>query len=186
MMGMSFNWVDIFMAVLVAIIVFKGMRGGIVAELIKLFGVVCAIFVTLHYYSRFSEFLLVQFFGKDVSIEFFAFSFLAILIFVIFFFITKGWVMILRLKSYPVIDRWGGMILSLVRAYFVCGLMFLGLFLVEHSQVTPMAQRATSRYVFHAAAVDLYEVCHTILVTKIFPDEEINEEVFTLIGEKKK
>jgi len=77
-----------------------GKKGGVVAEFVKLLGISCTIFITLHYYVRFADFLRVQFFGKDASTEFFAFSLLAILIFLIFVIITKGWALILKVNLY--------------------------------------------------------------------------------------
>jgi len=182
--AMNLNAVDVVMAVVMAAIICTGRRGGIVSELVKLFGIFCTIFITLHYYVHFADFLRVQFLGKDASTEFFAFCVLAISVFAIFILVTRGWVLIVRIKLKAAVDRWGGTILALIRSHFTCGLIFVALFLSGHNYATPKAQQSVSRLIFRNAATDLYKLSYVTFIQGFFPGEKMNEDVFKLVAEE--
>ena len=181
----NLNIVDLFMAIVIATIICSGTRKGIITEVFKLLGIFCTIFITLHYYERFADVLKVQFFGKKAATEFFAFNILGILTFVIFILISKGWVLILEIKFHEKIDRFGGFILSLIRSYFACGLIFFVLLLASHKYVSPRARQSVSRDVFRYVAVDFYRATYSALIEKFFPNEKLNEEAFKLVIKKK-
>lgn len=182
----NLNTMDFLMAVVMATIICIGVRSGIITEFLKLFGIFCTIFIALHYYERFADFLRVQFFGKDASTVFVAFSILAVLIFVIFTIVSRGWVLILKIKSYPAIDRYGGLFFSLVQSYFTCGLIFFALLLAKHDYATPKARQSMSSVIFRYVAADFYRASYSVLIKDFFPNEEINEEAFKLTVEKAK
>jgi len=180
------NAVDLFMAIIVAAVICMGRKDGIVAEIIKLIGIFFTVFITLHYYVRFADFLRVQFFGKDAETELFAFTLIAVAVSVSFIFITKGWSLILEIKSIAVIDRWGRLIFSLIRSYFVGSMVFLALILSQHATVTPLAQKSVCAILFHNGAVNLYKASYSFLIEKYFPGEKINQDVIELIEGKPK
>ena len=181
---LDLNGIDVLMAVVIASAIYIRRKDGIVAELFKSFGIFCAVFITLHYYARFADFLRVQFFGKDVTTEFFAFCLLFSMIFLAFVCISGGWSLILRIKSFVFIDRWGNAILSLVRGYFICSMIFLALILSGQEILVSMARKSVSSALFSGAAVELYRVSYSNLVEKFFPGERINEAAFELIGKE--
>ncbi|MCK5013045.1 MAG: CvpA family protein [Candidatus Omnitrophica bacterium] len=180
------NIIDIFMAFVIAGVISWGAREGIITEIFKLLGVFCAIFVTLHYYAGFADFLKVQFFGEDVSTELFALTVLGVLTFVTFILISKGWVLILKIKIHEKIDRYGGIVLSLVESYFACGLIFFALLLANYDYVLTKTRQSMSRNIFGYVAVDFYRATYSNVIEKFFPSEKINEEAFKVITEKKK
>lgn len=179
------NFVDLFLAIMIVAIIRSGARKGIIAEVFKLLGISCVIFVTLHYYARFANVLRVQFFGKEASTEFLAFSILGILVFVIFILISKWWVLVLKIKFPEKIDRYGGIVLSLMRSYFACGLIFFVLILAKHEYVSPGARQSVSCHIFRYVAVDFYKATHSVLVEKFFPNERVSEDACSLITTKK-
>lgn len=182
----AFNTVDILMALVVVAVITLGRKGGIVSGFIKLFGVFCTIFITVHYYARLAGFFRNQFLGKDGEAECFAFILLAILISLIFFFISKGWILILKIKSFEVVDRWGGLVLSLIRAYFICGLIFIALVLSNQAFLTSQASQSVSRFLFRESATGFYKISYSVVIKNLFRGEEMNSDVFKLIGEYNK
>ena len=179
------NIVDFFMAIVIVTIICSGARKGIIAEVFKLLGIFCTIFVTLHYYERFADVLRIQFFEKEASTEFFAFSVLGILTFVTFVLISKGWILILKIKFHEKIDRYGGAVLSLARSYFACGLIFFVLLLANHEYVLLRARKSVSRDILRYVAVDFYRAAYSALIEEFFPNEKLNEEAFKLVVKKK-
>jgi uncharacterized membrane protein required for colicin V production len=178
------NGIDFLMAIVISLSVYIRRKDGIVAELFKLFGVFCTVFITLHYYVRFADFLRVQFFGKEVSTEFFAFCVLSVLIFLTFAFISSGWSLIVRIKSFEIVDRCGNFVLSLVRGYLICSMIFLALIITGNEYFVSRAKNSVSRTLFQSAAAELYRVTYKNFVEKLFPHERMNGEVFKLIGKE--
>ena len=76
------------------------------------------------------------------------------------------------------------MVLSPVRGYFICSMIFLALILSGKDFFVSGARKSASRILFSGAAVELYKVSYSILVEKYFPDERINEASFHLIGKE--
>jgi len=181
---LGLNGVDILMVAVIALAIYIRRKDGIVAELFKLFGIFCAIFITLHYYVRFADFLRVQFFGKEVATEFFAFCLLFSVIFLAFVFLSGGWSLILSIKSFAIVDHWGNVVLSLVRGYFICSMIFLALILSGQEFFVSGARKSISGALVSGAAVELYRVSYSNLIEKFFPGERINEAAFKLIGKE--
>jgi uncharacterized membrane protein required for colicin V production len=179
---LGLNGVDLLMAVILASTVYIRRTDGIVAELFKLFGIFCMVFITLHYYERLADVLRVQFFGKEADTEFVAFGILAVSVFLAFFFISGGWPIILKIKSVEIIDRWGNVALSLVRGYFVCSMIFLALLLSNIDPFVSKTRSSMSSAMFSGGAVGLYRASYSGIIEKFFPGEPVNEEVFKLIG----
>jgi len=178
---MGLNGIDLLMAIVIASVVYIRRKDGVVAELVKSFGIFCMVFITLHYYARFAEFLRVQFFGQEIKTEFFAFCLLSVSIFLGFVFISSGWSLILRIKSFEIIDRWGNVFLSLVRGYFICSMIFFAMVLSGNDALATRAKQSASRVLLSSAAGDLYKATYSKFVKKLFSSEEINVEVFILI-----
>ncbi len=180
----SFNAADLLMTVIIATIVRVGWRGRVMSEFVKLFGILCTIFITLHYYVRFANFLRVQFFGRDTSTEFFAFTLLAVFFSVVFIFLGRGWALLWKMKAHPRTDRYGGLIVSLARSYFTCGLIFFALVLSGHGFVMPTARGSLTSMLFRHVAEDFYRTSHSVLIEDFFPGETINEAALTLTARK--
>ena len=178
---MGLNGIDLLMAIIIASIVYIRRNDGVVAELVKTFGVFCMVFITLHYYARFADFLRAQFFGQEIKTEFFAFCLLFVTILLGFVFISSGWSLILRIKSFEVVDRWGNVVLSLVRGYYICSMIFLALILSGNDNLASKAKQSMSRVFLSSAAGEFYRATYTNIVKRFFPGEMINIEVFSLI-----
>ncbi|OGX38894.1 MAG: hypothetical protein A3C36_03755 [Omnitrophica WOR_2 bacterium RIFCSPHIGHO2_02_FULL_52_10] len=181
---MGLNEIDILMAAVMAAVIFIGRKEGLIAGLFKLFGILCVSFVTLHYYVHFADFLRAKFFGEKTATEFFAFSLLAMPTILLFILISHGWVLILKVKMLAAIDRWSGMLLALVRSYFICGLLFVALVLSDHSYAAPRAMASVSRAIFAYAAVGFYERVYVSVIQKYFPNEKINEHPFGVVAQE--
>lgn len=177
------NAVDLVMAIVIASVLVLGRKDGIITELFKLIGVLFSVFLTLHYYTRFADLLRAQYFEKDSSTEFLAFFLLAVPTLIATAFMSRGWAEILRIKTYEQIDRWGNVVLSLVRGYFLCGFLFLALFLSHHDLAMPTARASLSRALFQNAALGFYKATYSALIEKRFPREMINSHAFDLLND---
>ncbi|MBN1869475.1 MAG: CvpA family protein [Candidatus Omnitrophica bacterium] len=179
------NAVDLFLIIVIVTTVYMSARKGIIFEGFMLLGVVCVNFVSVHYYVRFANVLRIQFFGKQAATAFPAFGLLSLLIFVVFLMISKGWNLILKINFHKKIDRYGGIILSLVRSYFGCGLIFFALLLVNQEHASSRARQSVSYPIFRHVAVDFYRATYSVLIARFFPKEPFNEKALDLITEAK-
>jgi len=178
------NVVDVFMVLFMGAMVYFKRSDGIVAELFKLIGVFSAVFITLHYYVRFASILRSNLFAKEIVTEIFAYCILAVAVLSVFAMIIRGWETILRIKSFEALDRWGNFILSLVRGYLICGLIYIGLLLTGSGYLEPQARQSLTRHVFRPAAIEFYRFTYRSFVEKIVPGEGINKKVFKLVEGK--
>ena len=181
---MGLNGIDFLMAIVITAVVYIRRKDGVVAELVKSLGIFCMVFITLHYYARFADFLRVQFFGQEVKTEFFAFCLLSVSIFLGFVFISSGWTLILEIKSFEIVDRLVHVVFSLVRGCFICSMIFLALILSRQEFLASRVKKSISGLLLSGVAVEIYRVSYSSLVEKIFPGEKINEAIFELIGKK--
>lgn len=177
----SLNVVDCLMAIVTVSVIVLGRKDGIVSGLFKLFGILVTVFVTLHTYVHLAGFLQKNFLGKDAVTEIFSYSLVTLSIFAGFICIAKSSDLILKIKSFGVVDRWGNMVLSLLRSCFICSLIFLGLLLSGSGYVTAQAKKSVSWHLFRTPAVEFYRITYKTLVAKIFPGVKINRKILNLI-----
>jgi uncharacterized membrane protein required for colicin V production len=180
------NVIDFLMIFVIAVTIRSGVRAGIVAEVFRLIGILCTIFVVLHYYVGFADVLRDQLFGEKIATEFLAFSILTIVLVVLFILISKGWVLVLKIDFHKRIDAYGGAVLSLVRSYFVCGLIFFALALAQHQNASPMVWQSASSRIFRYVAIDSYRATYAVLIEKFFPSKELAERAFDPVINKTK
>jgi len=180
---MTLNIIDIGMAIVMTAVIFIGRKEGLIAGLFKLFGIFCVIAITLHYYRGLAEFLRANVFGDKIETEFMSFVLLALPTALTFILICHGWILILRFKPLAMIDRWCGLILALIRSYFVCGLLFVALVVSGNSFIVPRALTSLSKGVFGYAAVGFYGRLYASFIQRYFPREKINEHPFMAVSQ---
>ena len=177
----SLNAVDIFCMLVMAGVIYLGRKEGIVVGVFRLIGVLCTVIIVIHYYSRLSSFIASTFIGKDASTEFFAFSLLSIVLLSICLMISKGWDLILKIKTIAAVDRIGSIVTSIIQGYFVCCLVFLAFLLSNYQFTTPQAKSSLSRHFLEKPAVMMYRSVYDGLIAKIFPGEELNKRALKLV-----
>jgi uncharacterized membrane protein required for colicin V production len=168
------------MIALVGRIVFMGMKSNIGLEFLGLLGAIVSTFVTLHYYVRLSKFLHESVFvPKDVS-EVLAFIILWLTIYVVFKLIISGWSLILKGEAHPIIDKWGGLIISFLSSVLVCGLFFMLFLLAGNDYMRKISKQSFTGYYLVDISPTVYGWMYDQGVSKYFPDEPLNADVFHL------
>ena len=184
----SFNWVDILIIVIAARVIFIGAQKGLVIELFKLIGIFLTTFFTLHFYIRLGKFLHKFLFIPVFLEETISFIFLVILFIVIFKFIRDGFLLLIKAEAQPTINQWGGAIVGSLRSILICGLIINLFFVIGTKYLANKAQNSFFGYYLVDLSPKIYEACYKGFVSKLFPNEEYNKEVFSLKNpsEKKK
>ena len=121
----QFNWVDIFVVIVLFRIGYVSLKKGLPVEIFKLLGTLTATYLSLHYYSSISLFFQQHFFNKReplLILEFFVFLGLVILGYLIFVFLRGIFYRFIKMEAVSYLNRWGGLVLGLIR-----GVLFVGL-----------------------------------------------------------
>jgi len=183
----NFNWVDILIGCIIVRTVYVGRKSGLVPEIFKLIGVFCATFITLHYFVDFGNYLGNRLFFSDGVKEIVAFGLLAFSISLIFTLIREGWLIILKIEPPSFVDKWSGVVLSLIRAYLICGLVWLGLLVAGGKGIVRTTRTSLSSSFFKNTSSNIYKSCYSGFISNLFPHEPINKDVFNIVsGTRKK
>jgi uncharacterized membrane protein required for colicin V production len=146
----QFNWLDIFLLVLIFRICYIALKGGFTVELFKFLGSVVAIYVSMHYYVSLSDFL-VQYLpiDKKTQLEFIYFIIFIILVFsayMVFVLIRNAFNQLVKVEAVSTFNKWGGLILGAVRSILLSSLIVFSLAIsnvsylkdsVKHSYLGP-------------------------------------------------
>lgn len=180
-----FPWVDIVMILTIGAGIYFGRKSQLLSELFRLVGMILATFISLHYYVSLAKVLNDYHIVPPAFTNIFAFCFLIFVILAIFAMLCEGWLMIFDIELDPLVNQWGGLVFSLIRTYFICGLMFVGLLVIGYGPITEHAKQSASRFLFQNTSVGLYKGFYYGFVQALFPKEHINQEVVQLVSDQK-
>lgn len=171
------------MLVLLIRIVFIGVKTGFVTELFKLFGVFCAVFTGLHYYTSLAvwtakktglslDLLQCLFFVLLVSITVLAVKYL-----------RDGFLMIFKFETtHAGVDQWGSGILAVLRALFLISLILYGVLLSNIEWLQKQTYGSVSQKLALKVAPGTYNFWFNDFISKVFPQEKYNEEVTNVVS----
>lgn len=182
----EFNWIDLVVLLLFLRMCFIGLRTGLIVELFKIFGLILAIYVSLHYFSQAGNFLnnLVPFLGIKIS-DFLCFIILAGLSYATVVIIRESFRRMVKVEAVNVLDRWGGLALGLARGFLLISMVFIIfyfsgiLYFVESVKKSYLG----SRLVY--TDVRLYEFIHKEIALKLVPDSQLNQDLYEVLEEEK-
>lgn len=124
------NWVDIFVLILLVRGTYIGLRHGFITEIFKIFGIIVALFVSLHYYGNLSRFLATQALFSKLSpslqqgISFVALILLSLAIFELGHFVIRS---LMRVEGSGVLEKTGGGVCGFIRGAVIAGLILFAL-----------------------------------------------------------
>lgn len=178
---LNFSWIDILMLLIIARGVYTGSKGGIILEIIRAIGVLCAIFITLHFYTRFGGLIKRNLSFLGSIHEILAFILLATFTIFIFYLSGAGWRLIFKIEVHSLMNKWGGVVIALVGSYLMCGLVFLGLIVSNNAFIQQNVKRSLSQVVVKDAPLGLYRFLYSRFTQPFFPDEPINTKIFGVV-----
>jgi len=122
----QFNWVDILFVILLIRICYVAIKNGFPVELFKFLGTVSAVYLSLHYYIIFPDYIVGRIGAKNIPLEyltFFSFVGLAILGYLIFILLSKVFSRFIQLEAVPNLNKWGSFILGIIRSFLLVSLI---------------------------------------------------------------
>ena len=180
----SINWVDVAMLVLLIRIIFVGVKTGFVTELFKLFGILSAVFFGLHYYSHLAAFIVQK---TGLSIEWLEFTFFVLLVSLLVIaikYLREGFLVLFKFETtHAGFNQWGAGILSVLRAMLLASLIMYGILLSNVQFLQKQTLTCISHKLVLKLAPNTYFFIYRNLIGKIFVQEKLNEDVFSVISQ---
>jgi uncharacterized membrane protein required for colicin V production len=182
----QFNWVDIVVIILLLRIGYIAFKNGLLIELFKLLGTTLAIYLALHYYTTFSDWInqRLPILREKVPFEFLDFlSFLALAIlgYLIFVLLRSMFYRVInKIEAVPQLNHWGGLVLGLAR-----GILFnsLIIFMLVISSIDYFKNNATDSYLDHRLfkiAPATYSWLWNSFMSKFMPNERFNKTILEI------
>lgn len=122
----QFNWLDIFVLILLLRISYVAMRSEFFLELFKFLGTILAVYLSLHYYIVFSDYIGSHIGVNNIPLEYLTsiicvvLGFLGYFIFVV---LRKVFYRFMKMEAVPTLNKWGAAILGLTRGVLVASLI---------------------------------------------------------------
>jgi len=173
-------WLDILMGGIVLRCLFIGATRGLVVEILKLIGVLVAVFITQHYFVSFARFLHEFVAAPEFMAEILAFVVLWIIVVVLFKFLREGITLFLKKKDISNAKRWLGGLLGISRGVLICSLLFPLIFLTGSEYLNKTARSSFTGFYIVDLAPRMYSRIFDDIIKIFFPKEEKNNDVLNL------
>ena len=176
----TINWVDVLIFVISIRIIYIGIKNGFVIEFFKWVGVLFSIFITFHYYSELARLLKSRLPISEAIAQSLCFGLLWLLVFLIFKLIREGMMLMLKMEAHPLLDKWGGLLVSFLRSILIGSLALVFLQVLGVEYITKNVKKSfVNSYLFDISP-KVYEAWYDGFVDKFFPSEKLNLSVFKL------
>jgi len=177
----QFNWVDIFVIILLFRICYIAIKSGFVVELFKFLGTVLAIYLSLHYYTALAD-LVTKYLSIKESmplefLDFIAFIILVIIGYFVFVILRQVFSQLIKTEAAPNLNRWGGLALGIVRGILFSGLI---IFILVISSVSYFKNSAGNSYLgkrLLKVAPTTYTKLWNGLMSKFMTGEKFNQTI---------
>ena len=152
------NWVDVLVAIIMIRISYVAFRDGLSHEIFPFFGSIIAVVLGIHYYMRLGSFISQNLANVPVEISnFLSFLVLVVAISLLVRFLARFLEVIVKVQWHPVIEKFGGLFVGILKAYIITAMVLTMLVLIPLSylQWSVKDRSLTGRYVLMAGP----EVC---------------------------
>ena len=178
---MIINTIDILAIGIIVRGIITGRSTLFISELVKILGVVLAICISIHYYDRLGRFLSEYMFVPESIADFLAYSGISFVIIFLFFLIKDGWSLIIHIQESPKFNYWGGLAVSMMKSYLLCGVMLIAFLLVSTPFFKSSAEKSLSLRLFRKLPAAIYKVFYGGIVVKLLPKEPSNADFINLM-----
>jgi len=176
----QFNWVDIFVVVILIRVCWAAIKGGFLAELFKTLGTISAIYLSLHYYIVLSDSIRERISAKNVPLDFLDFVFfivLAITGYLLFVILRQAVLKFINMEPIPQLNKWGGFGLGVIRAFLLTGLLIFMLLISSISYLQKSVVNSFSGEYFSKIAPGVYGSLWNGVASKFMTKEKFNQTV---------
>lgn len=178
------NWVDILILIILFRICYVSIETGLPLSIFKLLGITLALYLSLHYYTKLSDFLRSRIlFLESLPLELIDFICFLFLVAAGYLIMIIARIFVHRFVKMEVVsgfNRWGGFSLGLVRAVLLCGLLMYTLAVSGIGYLRQSAKDSLLGNKFFYVAPATYTWIWNALISKFSAAEDFNLNVTKL------
>ncbi|MFA6216097.1 MAG: CvpA family protein [Candidatus Omnitrophota bacterium] len=176
----QFNWVDIVFVLILLRFCYIGLKNGFPSELFKFLGTMFSIYISLHYYAIVSDFLAARINLKILPKEFLdciIFVLLASASYLVFVVLRETFGRYLKMEAVPQLNKWGGCVVSFIRAFFLTSLVSFALLISSVAYLKNSVVNSYSGKPLYTMASSTYRWFWDGVMSKFMTHEKFNETV---------
>ncbi len=177
------NWVDVFFVILLIRICYVAIKNGFSVELFKLLGTLSAVYLSLHYYIIFPDYIVGRIGAKNIPLEyltFFSFIALAILGYLIFMLLSRVFSRFIQLEAVPNLNKWGSLILSIIRSFLLVSLIIFIFVIAPTGYFRNSVNNSYSGKRLFKIAPTTYTWVWNSIMSKFRTQEKFNETILQI------
>lgn len=177
----QFNWVDVFVAILLFRICYIAIKNGIFIELFKLLGTLFSCYISLHYYPNLGDFFEARIpTPPSIPLEIWdlvAFFILSTLSYIIFVILRETFFRLIKTETVSLLNRWGALLLGIARGLILVSLIIFFLSIPVVDYLTNSVKRSFSGKRFIKVSTGVYAYFWNNLASKFMPQEKFNQVI---------
>lgn len=182
----QFNWIDIFIILLLIRVYIIALKTGLPAELFKLSGTIAAIYIGMHYYTNVGNFMVQRLNMQNIPLEitdFVAFVVLISLTYGFFALMREFFSRFIKLEAVPQLNKWGGLALGFIRGIFLASLVcyMFTISSIEYFKKSVNVSYLGKSY-FNQVAPSTYSWLWDNIMSKLSSGETFNKTVLEVQG----
>ncbi|MDP8260043.1 MAG: CvpA family protein [Candidatus Gygaella obscura] len=179
------NWVDICIVVLFVRLIFIGAKTGFPTELLKLIGLVSGSIISFHYYVSFGAWVNAKVNMPKAPVEFVSYIVILVVSLFSFVLIRNLILRLVHIEAVSTVNRWGGLLLSILRAVFLCSAIIIGMLIIDNDYLKRSIDTSFFSNKIAMSGPNTYRFTWNIVLSKFSSSKELNKQLFDLTkGEK--
>jgi len=176
----QFNWVDIFVIIVLLRTIYIAVKNGLTSEAFKLPGIIFALYLSLHYYTTVSDLIQERLPVKEMPLEFLDFIFFLILAtfgYLVFVLLRNLFCRFIKMEAAPNFNRWIGLFLGIARSFFLVGLLTFGLAISSINYLKVSTRNSYLGSQFCQIAPATYTWIWNNITSKFMAQEKLNPAI---------
>ena len=159
------NWVDVLVVILMLRISYVAFRDGLSHEIFSFLGSILIVVLVMRYYILFGSFISLNAMNMPIEIS----NFLSFLILVV----SSGFIVrllrvildkVVNIKWHPMIERFGGLAIGMMKAYIVTGMVLMTISLMPLSYLSwSIKDKSLTGKYFLVAPMEIYNSLESFL-----------------------
>lgn len=176
----QFNWLDIFVVILLLRISYIAIKNGFSIELFKLLGTVLATYLSLHYYLIFADYIATRTGANNIPSAYltsFVLVALAIAGYLVFALLRNIFYRFIQMDAVPNLNKWGGLLFGLSRGVLLVSLIIFILVISGSGYLKGSVSSSYSGKRLLKIAPSVYSGLWNNIASKFFSQEKFNQAV---------
>ncbi len=178
----KFNWVDIFVIIILFRIGYIAIKNGLLVEFFKLLATIAAVYLSLHYYITLADWIrqIIPIAKEKIPLkflDFLSFGFLVIVGYLIFVSLHLVFKRLIKMEAVPNLNKCGGFVLGIGRAFLLAGLITFVFVISSIGYLKTSVNNSYSGKRLSKIAPDTYSWLWNNITSKFMTEEKFNKTI---------